>query len=162
MYKTKIFFRHLKQLVAETPNLIPLGNVSETHRLPILSFNVRGPKGGKLLHYNFISAILNDVFGIQSRGGCACAGPYAQDLLGIDEQLAKSYEQILMEVPDLDRSHLRRKEEHGNLEILRPGFVRINLPFTANSERVSFIGSLEGESPQGFLRAQKLKLTNLT
>lgn len=42
-------------------------------------------------------AILNDVFGIQARGGCACAGPYAQDLLGIDEMLAREYEALLLE-----------------------------------------------------------------
>lgn len=28
------------------------------------------------LHYNFVSTLLNDLFGIQVRGGCACAGPY--------------------------------------------------------------------------------------
>ena len=33
---------------------------------------------GLYLHQNFVAAVLNDVFGVQSRGGCACAGPYAQ------------------------------------------------------------------------------------
>ena len=33
-----------------------------------------------------VVAVLNDVFGVQSRGGCACAGPYAQWLLGMDEE----------------------------------------------------------------------------
>ena len=32
---------------------------------------------GKLIHHTFISTLLNALFGIQSRGGCACAGPYA-------------------------------------------------------------------------------------
>ena len=36
------------------------------------------------LHHNFVVALLNDLFGIQSRGGCSCAGPYGHRLLGID------------------------------------------------------------------------------
>jgi selenocysteine lyase/cysteine desulfurase len=42
-------------------------------------------------------ALLNDLFGIQSRGGCACAGPYGQALLGIDVNLAHEFENILLE-----------------------------------------------------------------
>ncbi|KAB7504713.1 tRNA 2-thiocytidine biosynthesis protein TtcA, partial [Armadillidium nasatum] len=129
----------IEEFTRSTPEIVPLGNVSFSSRLPILSFLVKHPPSGKYLHYNFISALLNDIFGIQSRGGCACAGPYAQDLLGIDEVLAQRYEKILLENTSLDRSHLRRKEEHGNLDVLRPGFVRINLPFTASDEQVNFI-----------------------
>ncbi len=50
-------------------------------RLPIVSFMIRHGCY-RFLHYNFVAALLNDLFGIQSRGGCACAGPYAQQLLG--------------------------------------------------------------------------------
>jgi selenocysteine lyase/cysteine desulfurase len=45
-------------------------------RLPIVSFTVRGSHGRRL-HHNFVVALLNDLFGIQSRGGCLCAGPEA-------------------------------------------------------------------------------------
>ncbi|EER01172.1 hypothetical protein Pmar_PMAR024247, partial [Perkinsus marinus ATCC 50983] len=38
---------------------------------------------GRYLHYNFVGCVLNDVFGIQARGGCACAGPYGEALLGL-------------------------------------------------------------------------------
>ena len=38
----------------------------------------------KVLHYNFVSILLNDLFGIQSRGGCACAGPLTYDLLEVE------------------------------------------------------------------------------
>jgi selenocysteine lyase/cysteine desulfurase len=79
------------------PELILLGNGSQSvKRLPIFSFMVRHPRG-TFLHHNFVCTVLNDVFGIQARGGCACAGPYAQDLLGIDEHLAQEYETILLE-----------------------------------------------------------------
>lgn len=99
---------------------------------------VRHPRGA-FLHHNFVCAILNDVFGVQARGGCACAGPYAQDLLGIDESLATEYENMLLEDDRLDRHHLRRHEEHSSFEMLRPGFVRISLPFFMSDNEVQFV-----------------------
>ncbi|XP_076052492.1 uncharacterized protein LOC143031974 [Oratosquilla oratoria] len=128
----------LASFVSSVDELVALGPVSETC-VPILSFLVSHPPSGRYLHYTFVSAVLNDVYGIQARGGCACAGPYAQNLLGIDEDLALSYEHLLLEDTRLDRTHLRRKEEHGSLEVLRPGFTRINLSYTATDEEVDYI-----------------------
>jgi selenocysteine lyase/cysteine desulfurase len=54
-------------------------------RLAIISFSIC--LAGKVLHHNFVVALLNDLFGIQARGGCACAGPFGQALLGIDFKL---------------------------------------------------------------------------
>ena len=73
---------------AHNPNIEILGN-PDAERLSIVSFVVRQP-GGRHLHHNFVVALLNDLFGIQSRGGCSCAGPYGHRLLGIDlETLAR-------------------------------------------------------------------------
>jgi hypothetical protein len=44
-----------------------------------------------LLHHNFVVALLNDLFGIQARGGCSCAGPYGHRLLGIDPDHANAF-----------------------------------------------------------------------
>ena len=63
-------------------NIEILGNLG-AERLSIVSFVVRAPSG-RYLHHNFVVAVLNDLFGIQSRGGCSCAGPYGHSLLGID------------------------------------------------------------------------------
>ena len=69
------------------PNIEILGN-HDAERLSIVSFVVRHE--GRYLHHNFVVALLNDLFGIQSRGGCSCAGPYGHRLLGIDiETLAR-------------------------------------------------------------------------
>ncbi|XP_046395677.1 uncharacterized protein LOC124162951 [Ischnura elegans] len=116
----------------------PFVRSSTPRHLPIFSFVVRHPRG-IFLHHNFICAVLNDVFGVQARGGCACAGPYAQDLLGIDEKLAAEYEAVLLEDSRLDRTHLRRHEESSNFEMLRPGFTRISLPYFMSEEEVAFI-----------------------
>ena len=59
------------------PNLFILGQ-SIAERLPIFAVIVKHPETQRLIHHNFVSALLNDLFGVQARGGCACAGPYAE------------------------------------------------------------------------------------
>ena len=93
------------------PSIEILGNL-DAERLSILSFVVRAPSG-RYLHHNFVVALLNDLFGIQSRGGCSCAGPYGHHLLGID----------------VERSHAFAQEiEHG-CEGIKPGWVRVNFNY---------------------------------
>ena len=70
------FSRHAFERWQSNENLVVLGS-KEVPRLPIFSFLIRHPETGKILHHNFVSVLLNDLFGIQARGGCACAGPYA-------------------------------------------------------------------------------------
>ncbi|KAK6015808.1 aminotransferase, class V, partial [Ostertagia ostertagi] len=93
-------------------------------------------------HHNYISALLNDLFGIQSRAGCMCAGPYAQYLMGIDEELKASdyslalqYLDALREADGLDRTHLRRVGEYSSHEMLRPGFTRVSIPYFWTDEQ---------------------------
>jgi len=93
------------------PSIEVLGNLA-AHRLSIVSFVVRRP-GGRYLHHNFVVALLNDLFGIQSRGGCSCAGPYGHRLLGID----------------LDRSHRFEQEIIAGCEGIKPGWVRISFNY---------------------------------
>jgi selenocysteine lyase/cysteine desulfurase len=60
----------VSELVVIGPHSIP--------RLPVFSFLIRHPATGRFLHHNYVCTLLNDLFGIQVRGGCSCAGPYAQ------------------------------------------------------------------------------------
>ena len=73
------FFIHRKAVAAwsSSNSLVLLGSTL-VPRLPIFSFLIRHPIAGVFLHHNYVCALLNDLFGIQARGGCACAGPYAQ------------------------------------------------------------------------------------
>ncbi|MGB3909910.1 MAG: aminotransferase class V-fold PLP-dependent enzyme [Pseudolysinimonas sp.] len=93
------------------PNIQVLGN-PEAERLSIISFVVKRP-GGKYLHHNAVVAILNDLFGIQSRGGCSCAGPYGHRLLGID----------------IETSHEYEREIARGCEGIKPGWVRVNFNY---------------------------------
>ena len=96
---------------SQEPNLEILGN-PEAKRLSIVSFVVRAPSG-RYLHHNFVVALLNDLFGIQTRGGCSCAGPYGHRLLGID----------------LDRSHRFEAQIALGCEGIKPGWVRVNFNY---------------------------------
>ncbi len=71
------------------PNIRILGN-ADRWRLSIVSFVIR--HGESYLHHNFVVALLNDLFGIQARGGCSCAGPYGHRLLGVDLETSRAFE----------------------------------------------------------------------
>ena len=103
------------------PAIEILGNV-DAERLSILSFVVRRP-GGRYLHHNFVVSLLNDLFGIQSRGGCSCAGPYGHRLLGID----------------LERSHAFEREITHGCEGIKPGWVRVNFTYFLDEQVADYI-----------------------
>ncbi len=99
-----------------------LGN-PDAERLSIVSFVVQD--GSRYLHHNFVVAVLNDLFGIQSRGGCSCAGPYGHTLLGID----------------LDTSQEFQTEITRGCEGIKPGWVRVNFNYFIDDEVFDYIVS---------------------
>jgi selenocysteine lyase/cysteine desulfurase len=102
------------------PNIEILGN-RQAERLSIVSFVIR--HGRRYLHHNFVVALLNDLFGIQSRGGCSCAGPYGHRLLGID----------------LETSHEFEREIARGCEGIKPGWVRVNFNYFISETVFDFI-----------------------
>ncbi len=68
---------------ADMPGLHILGH-RHAYRIPIYSFTVTDPDGNPI-HNQLVTRMLSDLHGVQARGGCACAGPYAHRLLGIDK-----------------------------------------------------------------------------
>ncbi|MDH6580528.1 aminotransferase class V-fold PLP-dependent enzyme [Kitasatospora sp. MAP5-34] len=95
----------------QNPNIRILGN-TEVPRLPVVSFLIR--HGDRYLHHNFVVALLNDLFGIQARGGCSCAGPYGHRLLGIDQDRSRAFRNAIV-----DDSH----------EGIKPGWTRVGMPY---------------------------------
>ena len=114
------FIRRAVDSWGSDPNIEVLGN-HEARRLSIVSFVVRHE--GRYLHHNFVVALLNDVFGIQARGGCSCAGPYGHRLLGID----------------LERSHEFENEITRGCEGIKPGWVRVNFNYFLSETVFDFI-----------------------
>ncbi|HNJ97439.1 MAG TPA: aminotransferase class V-fold PLP-dependent enzyme, partial [Ilumatobacteraceae bacterium] len=84
------YWRRAVDVWSANPAIQVLGSTT-ADRLSILSFVVRRPEG-RYLHHNFVVALLSDLFGIQSRGGCSCAGPYGHRLLGIDLERSHEFE----------------------------------------------------------------------
>jgi selenocysteine lyase/cysteine desulfurase len=105
------FWRRAVDAWSANPALQVLGN-TRSERLSILSFVVRRPEG-RYLHHNFVVALLSDLFGIQSRGGCSCAGPYGHRLLGID----------------IERSHEFEHEITLGCEGIKPGWTRVSFNY---------------------------------
>lgn len=86
-------------------------------RLGVFSFYIED------VHYNLIVKLLNDRFGIQTRGGCSCAGTYGHYLLNVDQPTSKSIEKKILE---------------GCL-IERPGWIRMSIHPTMTNEEIRFI-----------------------
>jgi selenocysteine lyase/cysteine desulfurase len=118
--KEESFIRRAIASWQANPNLEILGN-PDAERLSILSFMVRHPP--RYLHYNFVVALLNDLFGIQARGGCSCAGPYGHRLLGID----------------LATSHAFEREIVRGCEGIKPGWARVNFNYFISEAVFDFI-----------------------
>jgi len=114
------FIRRAIERWSKNPNIEILGN-EDAWRLSIVSFCVRHDAG--YLHYNFVVALLNDLFGIQSRGGCSCAGPYGHRLLGIDLTRSQQYQDLI----------------NVGCEGIRPGWVRVNFNYFESEAVFEFI-----------------------
>lgn len=86
-------------------------------RLSIISFYVRGA------HHNLVVRLLNDRFGVQTRGGCSCAGTYGHILLNVDQRTSsKITEQI-------DSGDFAEK----------PGWIRVSFHPTTSNDEVKFV-----------------------
>jgi selenocysteine lyase/cysteine desulfurase len=102
-----------------------LGNVSNIillagqhhDRLGVISFYIKN------LHFNLGVKMLNDHFGIQTRGGCSCAGTYGHFLLHVDQETSH---------------HLTDKITSGDL-IEKPGWIRMSIHPTTTNEEIDFV-----------------------
>ena len=103
------------------PAIQLMGAVGPESRLPIFSFNIR--VGSSWLHPRFVTTLLNDLFGIQSRAGCSCAGPYGHRLLHIDAQKSDEFRRAIL---------------RGNVG-LKPGWARVNFHYLHTDAEAAFI-----------------------
>ncbi|MCW2737584.1 aminotransferase class V-fold PLP-dependent enzyme [Nocardioides sp.] len=119
-HEEEMLRRAVAAWVAE-PTIQILGNL-ESQRLSIVSFVLKAPDGS-YLHHNYVVALLNDLFGIQTRGGCSCAGPYGHRLLDID----------------LATSHQFEAQIAGGCEGIKPGWVRVNFNYFVDEEVFTYV-----------------------
>jgi len=114
------YIRRAIARLRQNPRVEMLGNL-EAPRLAVLSFLIR--PGERYLHPRFVVRLLSDLFGIQSRGGCACAGPYGHRLLDIDDEHSERY--------------LRGIQ--AGFEGIKPGWTRINFNYFISEEEFEFL-----------------------
>ncbi|WP_348745668.1 aminotransferase class V-fold PLP-dependent enzyme [Tenacibaculum sp. 190524A05c] len=74
-------------------------------------------------HFNLVVKLLNDRFGIQTRGGCSCAGTYGHFLLNVDRETSKSISNQILEGCNLEK----------------PGWVRLSIHPTITNQELEFI-----------------------
>jgi len=82
------------------------------------------------IHHSLIVRLLNDKFGIQSRGGCSCAGTYGHVLLNISFDESKRITDLI-DLRDLS---------------LKPGWVRISIHPTMTDKEIDYIGDSLNEA----------------
>jgi selenocysteine lyase/cysteine desulfurase len=99
-----------------------LGNPDPGRRIGIVSFNIRHGDG-QVLHPKFVTTLLNDLFGIQTRAGCSCAGPYGHRLLNISEDMSLRY-----------REWIAR-----GYSGIKPGWCRISLHYVMDDLEIDYI-----------------------
>jgi selenocysteine lyase/cysteine desulfurase len=98
----------------DDPKIRILGDITAP-RIGILSLILDSGQ----LHHNLGVRLLNDLFGIQVRGGCMCAGTYGHDLLGIDQETSEQ---------------IRRRLDEGEAGA-KPGWVRVSFsPSTSEAD----------------------------
>ncbi|MBN1824707.1 MAG: aminotransferase class V-fold PLP-dependent enzyme [Candidatus Eisenbacteria bacterium] len=112
--------RALERMKA-APNLEILGDPKPETHLAIVSFNIRHDE--RYLHPKLVTRLFNDLFGIQSRAGCSCAGPYGHALLGIDETSSERY----------------RCQIHAGFQGIKPGWVRIGFHYVLDEIDFDYI-----------------------
>ncbi len=116
----EILERVFKRWLAH-PNIEILGNQDPEKRVGIVSLNIKS--GDRYLHPRFVTRLLDDLFGIQSRAGCSCAGPYGHRLLGISEALALEYRSLIAE----------------GYQGFKPGWVRVSFHYAFDDTDVDYL-----------------------
>lgn len=112
---------------SRNPNIRLLGRL-DVPALPIFSFQVRDPESGGWIHQQLFTRMLSDLYGVQARGGCACAGPYAHRLLDIDAAA----------------SERMRSEILAGRESAKPGWTRLNFsPLMSDAKANRIIAAVD-------------------
>ncbi|RDX81567.1 csd, partial [Mucuna pruriens] len=145
--REQVYINKALERLGSNPNIEVLGNL-KAKRQAILSFLIystttagewndgnqenegeldlwaeTGNQRGKPLHGPFVAALLNDLFGIQARGGCACAGPYGHQLLHINNSQSLA---------------IRSAIQQGYIGV-KPGWTRVSFPYYMSEEDFEYI-----------------------
>ncbi len=127
--------------LGKSPNIEVLGTDDPNKRIAIFSLLIKHKD--KYLHPKLCTSLLNDLFGIQSRAGCSCAGPYGHRLLNIDKKTSEKFRKVI----------------NKGYSALKPGWLRVNFHYIMDEEEVEFIlRAIEFIAEYGYLFIPEYKM----
>ncbi|MBN1948820.1 MAG: aminotransferase class V-fold PLP-dependent enzyme [Candidatus Cloacimonetes bacterium] len=112
------FYNHFQ----DNSGIVLYGPTDPGKKVAIIPFNI--VHGTRVLHPKFVTRLMNDLFGIQTRAGCSCAGPYGHRLLQISDEISRYYQCAI----GLD-----------HYSGLKPGWVRLNLHYTLSRPEYDYL-----------------------
>ena len=116
------YFKKFMQAFEADERIMFLGETRAQKKLPIVPFNVRHKD--RFLHPKFVTRLINDLFGIQTRAGCSCAGPYGHFLMNISQQVSDYYRCMII---------------NAGYNGIKPGWVRLNLHYAMEESEVEYL-----------------------
>jgi len=128
------YIKRAIERISQQKNIEIIGPKQTDHRLGILSLSFKYKE--HYLHPRYVTTLLNDLFGIQSRAGCSCAGPYGHLLLGIQPEKSDRYRDVIK----------------SGCEAMKPGWVRVNFHYLLEEYGFDYIlWALEFIAAYGYL-----------
>ncbi len=117
-YYLEEFYKEFKN----NENITFYGPIDTDKKINIIPFNIKHKD--RILHPKFVTKLMSDLFGIQTRAGCSCAGPYGHRLLNIEESESLKYNTYIT-----DRKYTG----------IKPGWVRLNIHYSFSKEEYKYI-----------------------
>lgn len=118
----KHFYERFMNKLQDHPGIMFYGPQATAKKVPIVPFNIIFKD--KVLHPKFVTRLLNDLFGIQSRAGCSCAGPYGHYLMHIPQKVSDYYRCLIT---------------NAGYTGIKPGWVRLNLHYSMTTAEVDYL-----------------------
>lgn len=116
------YYEEFREAFEDDKNILFYGPLDSEKKIPIIPFNIR--HGDRILHPKFVTRLLNDLFGIQTRAGCSCAGPYGHHLMKIEQDFSDFY-----------RCMITVSGYNG----VKPGWVRLNLHYILDKVEFTYL-----------------------
>lgn len=119
----KYFMTRFYAELGSEDNIVFLGETDPDKKVGIIPFNIKFNDDGKIIHPKFATKLLNDLFGIQTRAGCSCAGPYGHLIMHIEKELSEKYMKVI---------------QTKHLAGLKPGWIRLNMHYILSEEEFNY------------------------
>lgn len=116
------YYQRFMAEFAGDERIVFYGPTDMQRKIPIIPFNI--VHKDKILHPKFVTRLFNDLFGIQTRAGCSCAGPYGHYLMNIQQQRSDYYRCMITNI---------------GYTGIKPGWVRLNLHYTLKEEEFDYL-----------------------